>query len=383
MNKTRNIIYLSNFIFTFGLGLAIYINSSFLSSFVGEGMTGIVYALGSLGSIVAILIAPAIFKKIGGYKFLLLVTFLDALSFLGVSLVQNPWGIVLLFIFGFSFNTLIVFSLDEFLKISSQNASIGKIRGSYLAIIHLALIGAQLSILTFLSKFPYQTIYFVAFLAMLVFLLVSYWKLKEIPEPNYDKLKTVTFVKKFFKNKNLRRGYGFSFLVNFFYSWMLIYTPIYLIRHLGFTLGEVSAIFMFMLLPFLFMPIWTGRLADKIGERKLLMFGFAIASIAVFSIYFQTEKILWIWALLLFLSRVGISTTESMSDTYFFKHINAENEEFVGVYRSASPAANILGPLCAVLLFIFLPSFNYIYLILSAIMLYGVYLSSTIRKSDI
>ena len=72
-----------------------------------------------------------------------------------------------------------------------------------------------------------------------------------------------------------------------------------------------------------------------------------------------------------------------MSDSYFFKHIKPENEEFVGVYRSASPIAYTLGPLLASFFFVFIPSFNSIYVILGAIMLFGVYLSSTIRKSDI
>jgi hypothetical protein len=72
-----------------------------------------------------------------------------------------------------------------------------------------------------------------------------------------------------------------------------------------------------------------------------------------------------------------------MSDSYFFKHIKPENEEFVGVYRSASPVAYIIGPLFAFVVFSFVPSFNFLYLILGAFMLCGIYLSGTIRKSDI
>ena len=92
---------------------------------------------------------------------------------------------------------------------------------------------------------------------------------------------------------------------------------------------------------------------------------------------------MWIWALVLFATRVGAASVEVATDTYFFKHIKPENEEFVGVYRSASPVAYILGPLFASIIFIFIPSFNFIYLILGAFMIYGIYLASTIRKNDI
>lgn len=113
------------------------------------------------------------------------------------------------------------------------------------------------------------------------------------------------------------------------------------------------------------------------------MFGFIVTTIATVSLFFIHQHIIWLWALLLFTTRVGASIIDVVSDTYFFKHIKPENEEFVGVYRSTNPLAYILGPLAAVIIFIFAPSFNFIYIILGTLMLYGVYLSSTISKSDI
>ena len=100
-------------------------------------------------------------------------------------------------------------------------------------------------------------------------------------------------------------------------------------------------------------------------------------------LFFIKEQILWIWAIMLFATRIGAATIEVMSDAYFFKHIKSENDEFVGVYRSASPISFIIGPIIASIVFIFVPSFNFIYIILGALMLYGVYLASTIKKSDI
>jgi MFS family permease len=383
MEHNRKIIYLAGFLFSIPIALAAYINSSFISFFVGEKFVGIIYVLGSIGSILALLSAPKIFKKIGGYKFLLLVIFLNALSFLALALTKNLWSIIFAFVLGFSMNTLIVFSLDEILKIFSKDPAIGKIRGIYLIICSSAWVLAQLLFGTILGGFSFKTIYFVSFMVMMLFFLVSFLNLKNIPDPQYDKIKSFKYVKTFFKNKNLFRAYGISFLLQFFYCWMVIYTPIYLYTHLGFDWKEIGIIFTIMLLPFSIIPFHLGKYGDKIGERKILMFGFTIAGLATLSLFFISGHLLWLWALLLFITRIGAATIEVMSDAYFFKHIKPENEEFVGVYRSASPISYILGPIIAFMIFIFVPSFNFIYVILGTLMLYGIYLSSTIRKSDI
>ncbi|MEK7069415.1 MAG: MFS transporter, partial [Patescibacteria group bacterium] len=242
---------------------------------------------------------------------------------------------------------------------------------------------SQIASGTILGGFSFRMIYLVSFMIMTLFLFIIFLKLKNIPDPKYDKIQSLKYIKEFFKNKNLFRAYGLTFLLQFFYSWMVIYTPIYLSAHLGFEWKEIGIIFATMLLPFSIIPFNLGKYGDKIGERKILMFGFAIAAFSTLSLFFITEHTIFIWASLLFVTRIGAATIEVMSDSYFFKHIKPESEEFVGVYRSASPVAYIIGPLMASMIFIFVPSFNFIYIVLGTFMLLGIYLSSTIKKSDI
>jgi len=218
---------------------------------------------------------------------------------------------------------------------------------------------------------------------MTLFFLLCLFKLRDIPDPEYDKLKIVKYIKEFFKNKNLRRSYNINFLLQIFFCWMVIYTPIYLRVHLEFSWSEIGIIFAVMLLPFSILPFHIGKYSDKIGERKMLMLGFLTAAFFTLVLFFIERREIWIWAFVLFMTRVGAATIEVMSDVYFFKHIKKENEEWVGVYRSAPGVAYVIGPLIALIIFVFVPSFNFIYLILGTIMLYGVYLSSTIRRSDI
>jgi MFS family permease len=383
MSQNRKIIYLAGFLFSLPIALASYINSSFISSFVGDRFVGIIYVAGSVGSIIALLLAPTIFRKVGVYKFLLSATILNAFSFLMLSFTESAWVAILMFMLGFSMNTLIVFSLDEILKILSRNPSMGRIRGIYLTVCNLSWVLAQLVFGAFLGGFSLNKIYLVSFSIMILFFLVSFINLRNIPDPKYDKVSSFRYIKKFFKNKNLRRAYGINFLLQFFYAWMVIYTPLYLSMHLGFAWKEIGFIFMVMLMPFVLIQYPLGKHSDKFGERKMLMVGFGISALATLSLFLITKHSILIWALLLFMTRVGAATIEVMSDVHFFKHIKPENEEYVGVYRTSSPIAYILGPVFAFLFFLFIPAFNYIFLILGTLMLFGIYLSSTIKKNDI
>jgi len=234
-----------------------------------------------------------------------------------------------------------------------------------------------------LGAFSFRAIYFLSFVVMLIFFFMAVIGLRGMPDPKYDKMGILKYIGKFLKNKNLFRAYGLSILLHLFYAWMVIYTPIYLSAHLDFSWWEICVIFAVMLLPFLIIPFPLGKYADKLGERKMLMAGFLIASLSTLLLFFMEEQRVLMWAVLLFITRVGAASIEVMSDAYFFKHIKPENEEMVGVYRTASPLAYILGPMVAFVVFMLVPSFNFIYPVLAVIMLYGAYLASTIRKSDI
>lgn len=383
MRHHRKILYLISFIFTLSVALMAYINSSFISSFLNEKYVGAIYALGSVTSILALLVVNNIFKKIGGYNFLLSAMLLNFLAVLFLAYAKNAWQVGIFFVLTFTFNILIFFCLDELLKIFSKDSIMGRIRGTYLALANLAWIIAQLALGTTLGGFSFKIIYLTSSIIMIVAFIVTYFYLQNTIEPAYDNVNTKKYIGEFLRNKNLLRAYVLNFLLQFFYCWMIIYTPIYLSAHLGFTWKEIGLIFAIMLLPFVIIPLPLGKYSDKIGERKMLMWGFGIASLATFSLFFIQTHLIWIWALALFSTRIGAATIEVMTDVYFLKHIKPENEEFLRVYRSAPPVAYIIGPLFAFVVFIFIPSFNFIYLVLSTLMLYGIYLSSTIRKSDI
>jgi MFS family permease len=384
MDRNRKITYAIGFLFSVPVALTAYINSSFLSTFVDEKFVGLIFSVASITSASLLILAPSIFRRFGSYKFLLLVAILNMLTITKLILVENIFGLIIFFVFFLSLNTLLFFSLDEILKILSKDSNTGKIRGLYMVLANLGWILAQFSRGTILGNYDFEQIYSLGILIMGIALLIAIFGFGKIKEPEYDKVSPIKSIKKFIREKNLTRAYSFSFLLQVFYSWMIIYTPIYLHGHLGFSWKELGLIFTIMLLPFSFVPLILGKYADKVGERSMLMWGFFIMSVATISIFFlKMDYGILLWALVLFATRVGAATVEAMSDIYFFKHIKPENEEFVGTYRTAPPLAFVIGPMIASLVFLFIPEFKYIYIILGALMLLGINLAGKIKKADI
>lgn len=375
-------VFLLGFLMALHLAFTSYINSSFLASFSGEKNVSLIYILGSLSSILVLFYIPKVLQKLGGYRFLLCSAGLNAISLFVLLISKNTLAIFPIFIFYFTLNNLIIFALDELLQMFSENSKMGRVRGLYLTFLNLAWVISQALAGRILANSSFSSLYLIGFIIMSIFFVTAFVSLKNIKDPKYDKVLAWQSFKNFFANKNLARAYKINFLLQFFYVWMVIYTPIYLSAHLGFDWKQIGMIFTVMLLPFVLIQFPLGTFSDKIGEKKMLLLGFIIASLATLALFFIKAHEVWIWALALFATRVGAAIIEVMSDVYFFKHITRENDEFISIYRNAGPVSYIVAPFLAFILFSFTQSFNFIFIILGMFMLGGLYIASTIKKTD-
>ncbi len=147
--------------------------------------------------------------------------------------------------------------------------------------------------------------------------------------------------------------------------------PIYLQHHIGFSWAEIGIMFTIMLLPFVLFEIPVGELADyKYGEKEFLAIGFVILALSTVFMSFITVKVFWIWASILFISRVGASLVEVSSESYFFKHVNAKSTDVISFFRVDRPIAFIVAPVVATVSLELLP-FQYIFIVFGVILLVG------------
>ena len=195
------------FLFALHVALTAYVNSSFLSLFLNEKKVGLLYTAGSIVSIITLLLIPKILRKIGSYRFLLWSVGINTISLLLLSIINNVWLIIPVFVSYLTLNAVIVFSLDELVEISTKNYGVGKIRGLYIAIVSSAWVIAQGVSGTILNNFSFPTLYLISSVIMAVLFSVSFIFLKNLPDPRYDRAPIFKFVRTFFKNKNLARAY--------------------------------------------------------------------------------------------------------------------------------------------------------------------------------
>ena len=373
------LLYSISFIFSVQFALVVYVNSSFLEEKTGKGWVGTIFTLASLLSILALLEIPRLLNRLGNYKTSLLVILGNTISLLLLGFIHSPLLIVCSFFLYNITNYSLMFSRDVYMEGYTEGGSVGETRGSLLTIVNLAWVFSPLLSGFVISKMSYQGMYLIAAMFTLPsFFLVSPW-LKRFEDPAYQRVRIKETLKKIAAEKNLKKIYSSEFLLRFFYSWMIIYMPIYLHEFLGFDWKEIGIIFTAMLVPFVILDYPLGKLSDKIGEKKMLAIGFTIISLSTISIFFISSTDLVIWALIMFATRVGAATVEIMNESYFFKKIRAQDAGLISFFRNLFPLSLVISPLLATILLFFLP-YKFLFFISGVILFYGIYLSFTIRE---
>ena len=161
---------------------------------------------------------------------------------------------------------------------------------------------------------------------------------------------------------------------------MIIYIPIYLYRVLHFEWSELGLIFTVMLLPFILFDWLGGELADRFwGEKELLTLGFLITGLSLLVMPFL-GKVFFVWMVILFISRIGASLVETMTETYFFKNVQAEDTGLLSIFRLTRSAGNILGIMVGFLTLNFF-SFEKIFFVLAVVVFFGLKESLSLRDT--
>jgi MFS family permease len=258
----------------------------------------------------------------------------------------------------------------------------GSIHALYFSVSNLALIFTPfLAGILIQSNADYWKIFALAALVLIplaIFVRIEFRTFKDL---DYRKSHLLSTIKDVWKRKDIRNITISSFFLQLFYSWMVVYTPLYLHNHIGMSWEAIGIVFSVMLLPFLIFEIPLGWLADnKIGEKEILITGFTITAFATMAVAFPSSRSIPIWATVLFLTRVGASFIEMASESYFFKKIKPEESNVISLFRMMRPASYVITP-TIVGITISLTTFPHSFLILGALMVGGLYFALHIHDT--
>jgi MFS family permease len=295
-----------------------------------------------------------IIGKIGKSRVFILAIFSKIVFFFFILTLPQTWLIIPFLIAYIIAGAVEWTSLDVILESYSQDKLSGRIRGIYLSIINAGyILGPYLST-RILEKYGYSGVFNVLLIFNVIIFLAALLGLRKVSYEYRQKINFKEILGKFLKRRNIMRIYYVAFVLDFFYAVMTVYTPIYL-RELGLAWSEIGVIFAFMLVPFVLLQYPAGLLADKkYGEKGMIILFLLIMAIATLLIFFIKTKAIFVWALVLFATRVGAAVVEVLRDSYFYKRIDCGDVDLIDLFRTSSSVGFIVAmALATVLLLVF------------------------------
>lgn len=376
------VFYIIGLIVSFSAALPAYVNSSFIGQFAQLKFVSLFFIAANFISLLSILFFPKIIKKFGKYKTFIVLIFLYSFALFFFSAANSIITALLGIIFFTTFLNLTLIKLDLFIEAFTKNANTGIIRAIYLTVCNFSWVLAPITSAYLINNFSYSFVYWLSgsiIIPTLIMFLIFSSELKVKIKYAQDGMLKV--IKKIWSNKNLRGIFFVALILQLFYTTAVVYVPIYLNQTLGIGWDDLGRIFSFMLIPFILFQIPAGFLADKyFGEKEMLYLGFFILAISLIGIFYLDKPIIWLWAGLLFFSRIGAALIEAMRESYFFKIVSAKDLSMINFFRLTTPLAYIIGPAIAILITSFF-EIQYIFLFSSLIAISGVFLIWPIKDS--
>lgn len=376
-------IAIIGFIFALHIVLPMYSNSSFLSLFADERTLGFIYMAGAAVTILGFLLASPIIRRIGNYRMAIILVIAQMAIFYGLITTSSSSTIAMLFILQSAIASLIGLTLDVFLEVYTDSANVGTVRGLYTATLNSAwIIGPLIGSMIIGNTENYRNTYVVALAMLFPLLYLIYRNFPRFKDPNYTHLSPVQLAKHVSHNKNWVRLFSANLIIQIFYAWMVVYSPIYLNKIIGFSWENIGIILVIMLIPFPLIQYPLGKLADrKYGEKEMMFLGFAFMGLSTIAISFIGTSSLLVWAGMLFLTRVGAATAEIMMETYFFKTVSNRDTAALGIFRITRPLSYFIAPLIMSIGLIFTTD-QYMFAIIGIITLFALYPISRIRDTN-
>lgn len=377
------LVYLTSFLYSFHYALPLYIESSFIVQFLPkEELVGIVFSVAALFSAIITFLYPRILKRIGNYRATLWTMGLEILTLVALAIIAHPFIVVALFVLHQILVNIIYLNLDVFVESFSEDSKTGGIRGVFMTILNVAIAVAPFVAGLMLTDHDFWKIYLASAVFMTLGFIIIAKYFKGHPESTYIVPTFKETFKRVTNSHDLHSIIFMHFLLAFFYAWMVIYTPIYLNKHMGIEMSDILGVIIpVALIPFILFEVWLGKIADKkLGEKEILTVGFIIMALSTAGLSFITTSSVVVWAVALFITRTGASAVEVMTESYFYKQVGPEDIHIIAFMRTIRSAAYVIGPIIGSIV-LYLIDYRYLFLVLGVILLTAIPYSLTIKDT--
>lgn len=323
-------------------GMPLYVTSSFLSTKFNSSIVGTLFLVGSIFTLLFSLNFTKYLRRFHTYRFMISILISEIVATLVFALSENPTIAAIAFVIHFCLQALILIMLNLFVEIFTKHAETGMVRGVFLTLLNIGILIAPFIGGALLGARGFSSVYIVATVFLVPFIFFLHRFMRHVPDPQYHSINVPESFSRAMGNSNLRGAFISIFLLECFYAVMVIYLPLY-ITSLGIPLVVyLTAIIPIALIPLVILPYELGMIADKkLGEKEMLIFGLLITSGSLLAMSVVTTTLSIVWILILFISRVGAALIETMTYTYFYKKITAEDASLTATFTNMRSVATI------------------------------------------
>jgi Na+/melibiose symporter-like transporter len=301
---------------------------------------------------------------------------LIALTFLGLGL--NVSLTVTSFIAFMTLSPLLYLNIDIFSEtlIGKHEGNTGHKRGLALALMSGIALLAPLTIsLVVDGGKNLAQLYALSSIVGIVFMVIIVGIFRHFCDPIYEQLKLKRVILLAWRNTNIRTVMATHFLLQLFFTWSMIYIPLYLSTVVGLSWASIGVVIAAGLFGYLVCEYPIGILADNYwGEKEMMGIGFLILSLSITGLSAFPYPVVWVWMLLMFVTRIGASLVEVTTETYFFKKVAGEDAQLMSLFRLLRPLATIFGALLGSLALMILP-FQLIFLVFGLVLSVGIFIT--------
>lgn len=378
------LVYLLAVVFNFHSLLVAYSSSTYIGHFINPERIGFLYAVGSLGSIVLFFYMPHFLKKFGNVTASSVFMLISMIALVIIGMAFSPELVITGFVIFLAINPLLFLNIDIFSEtlIGNNESDTGRKRGLTLALMSFASMLAPLTISVLVGGgSDLSQLYFIAIGVGIIFNLVVVSFFRQFKDPVYHRIHIHHLLSECWNKKHLRIVFSAHFILQIFFTWTVIYFPLYLSTVVGlswFDIGKIIAAGLFAYSVFEY-PI--GILADNyIGEKEMMSLGFLILALSCGAIAFTSGSSVWAWMLLMFISRTGASLVEVTTESYFFKKVGGEDANLMSFFRILRPFSTLVGGLLGSVCLYYMP-FNLAFVVLAFVMVIGLFCTNFLQDT--
>ncbi|MBL7059110.1 MFS transporter [Candidatus Pacearchaeota archaeon] len=297
----------------------------------------------------------------------LLTLILYTISYLLFSFLQNIISIIILGIITSFIVSLRVASFGILIRNKSKNKDVSKNEGFVYTLANIAWLIGPLMAGFISSRYGLKIVFlFAAFFTLISFLLLRFFKVRDKVISKRVDTNLFKIFKDFFSKKERTIAYLLSGGINFWWAFIYIYIPIYIIK-IG--LGNLALGYFLALItiPLILSEYYFGRLASRIGFKKIFSIGYFILAVAAILSFFISN--IYIILLIFILASFGAAMIEPTTESYFLDIITKrEREKYYSIYNTTIDLNYFIANIFVAIMLLFLP-FKSIFILFGIAML--------------